>query len=58
MKLTIRKRFPRGRWKKFHSCCDWFYKNDKTGVDICFCGLDLDRDKKMKEFEKGRKIYL
>jgi len=58
MKLTIRKRFPRDRWKKFHSCCDWFYKHNKSGLEIYFCGLDADRDKKMKEFEKGREIYL
>ena len=43
-------------YKKFHSCCDWFYKNIKTGKMIMFCGLDLARDKKMKKFEQGKKI--
>ena len=57
MKLVIRKRFPRGRWKKFYSCCDWFYRHDKSGQEVYFCGLNLNREEKMKKFEKGREIY-
>ena len=43
-------------WRKYHSCCDWFYENIKTKESVMFCGLDLDRDKKMKEFEIGKII--
>ena len=27
-------------WRKYHSCCDWFYENLKTKESIMFCGLD------------------
>ena len=56
IKIGFNKRLPRGIWKKYHSCCDWFYKHMKTDREIYFCGLDPNRDKKMKEFEKYRKI--
>lgn len=28
------------KWKKYHSCCDWFYKNLRTGEEVMFCGLE------------------
>ena len=49
-------------WLKYHSCCDWFYKNKKTGQTTYFCGLSRDENGKfnredlMKEFEKNKII--
>lgn len=47
-------KYPEVLWRKYHSCCDWFYEDNLSGRAIIFCGLDPDREKKMKEFEKGK----
>lgn len=55
--LKVKKRWPRGRWKKYHSCCDWIYRSDKTNEEVMLCGLDHNRYEQMKKFEKYREIY-
>lgn len=41
-------------WKKYHSCCDWFYENVVTGETRMFCGLE-DFHNVVVAMESGKK---
>lgn len=54
---SIKEEYPSGgMWKKYHSCCDWIYRNLETKQEIQFCGLNPNRDEEMKKFEENKTI--